>query len=494
MDTKHLLVQVIATEKKALASRKGLNGIGFLFRVLQEPQPLSLVLRVIQALNTIFSDIRASSSSHEDEFFEWVEKHWNLYKNTVLGVLQSHQKDPRVYSTAVKTLFEMSRIDDQALPLVHMIIERVISPPSSSGIAKISKEVLHELLVNFIGKFDDIALIVLQSLFSIIDGSGREISEMTFRNIMDVLLRYQIETKAKEEEMLFYSNNESHDLLSKLSRKAYTACWTKLFNRQTSSLPLDAYRSALLHMEDRIFPNMSSPLILSDFLTDFFDLAVADLSSSNKSSGAVVVPLLALKGLFVLMTEHKFDYPDFYSNLYRIISPLLFATKHREKLLGLIALFLKSTHLPAYLIASFTKRFARIALGAHTDGAMLCLVLIYNLLRRNSSCRVMIDRTECNGEDVFDELEDDPAKTNALDSSLWELKALRNHHYPEVSRQANSILGIRNWSKQYEDWIFEEGITSSDHFTRKHLKKRARNFAIRSKPADLYKFLWKRKK
>jgi U3 small nucleolar RNA-associated protein 19 len=39
-----------------------------------------------------------------------------------------------------------------------------------------------------------------------------------------------------------------------------------------------------------------------------------------------------------------------------------------------------------------------------------------------------------NFQDPFVFSEDDPAKAKALESSLWELKALENHYCPEVSR------------------------------------------------------------
>ncbi len=37
------------------------------------------------------------------------------------------------------------------------------------------------------------------------------------------------------------------------------------------------------------------------------------------------------------------------------------------------------------------------------------------------------------GVDVYSVTEDDPAKSRAIESSLWEVEALRNHYYPQVS-------------------------------------------------------------
>lgn len=43
------------------------------------------------------------------------------------------------------------------------------------------------------------------------------------------------------------------------------------------------------------------------------------------------------------------------------------------------------------------------------------------------------------GEDVFDEQEVDPAKSRAIESSLWEVESLRQHSYHTVSIPAHSL-------------------------------------------------------
>lgn len=70
---------------------------------------------------------------------------------------------------------------------------------------------------------------------------------------------------------------------------------------------------------------------------------------------------------------------------------------------------------------------------------MICIGFIHNLLRRHPACLVLLDCKKENpevdeeeGNDPFLENEKDPAKTQALDSSLWELKSLSNHYYNQV--------------------------------------------------------------
>ncbi|GIL99464.1 hypothetical protein Vretimale_4623, partial [Volvox reticuliferus] len=129
---------------------------------------------------------------------------------------------------------------------------------------------------------------------------------------------------------------------------------------------------------------------------------------------------------------------------------------------------LSSSLIPAYTVAAFVKRFARLALGASPAGAMIAIAFIHNLLRRHPALNVMLRRphpgprsgsntsTEPSsngsaasitrlsaesaqpspslsgpGVDPYDEAEADPAKSRAVESFLWEVEALRNHYCPQ---------------------------------------------------------------
>ena len=62
------------------------------------------------------------------------------------------------------------------------------------------------------------------------------------------------------------------------------------------------------------------------------------------------------------------DYPDFYTKLYATLTPHVFTVTYRPQLFRLLKLFLYSTHLPAYLVAAFIKKMARLCLGAPPAG------------------------------------------------------------------------------------------------------------------------------
>lgn len=50
------------------------------------------------------------------------------------------------------------------------------------------------------------------------------------------------------------------------------------------------------------------------------------------------------------------------------------------------------SHLPAYLVAAFAKRLARLALTAPPTALLIMLPFIYNLLRRHPSCRLLLHK------------------------------------------------------------------------------------------------------
>uniref|UniRef100_A0A3B3ZLF6 CCAAT-binding factor domain-containing protein n=1 Tax=Periophthalmus magnuspinnatus TaxID=409849 RepID=A0A3B3ZLF6_9GOBI len=188
-------------------------------------------------------------------------------------------------------------------------------------------------------------------------------------------------------------------------------------------LPTSMYKRVLVILHDSILPHMSKPTLMIDFLTAAYEVGA--------------ISLLALNGLFVLIHQHN-DYPDFYQKLYNLLEPSVFHVKYRSRFFHLANLFL-SSHLPVYLIAAFAKRLARLALTAPPTALLIVLPFIYNLIRRHPSCRVLIHKPSSQDEDQYDMDEEDPAKSCALESSLWEIKTLQKHYHPHVAKIAMLI-------------------------------------------------------
>ena len=210
-------------------------------------------------------------------------------------------------------------------------------------------------------------------------------------------------------------------------RREYQKAWLAVLKLD---LPVISLKRALQVLPDRVLNNVPNPLRFSDF----FMQAYTD-------HGSGVVGVFALDGLFLLMTEHGLEYSDFYCQLYRLVSARVMYAKYRERFFLLLTKCLaRNEMLPAHLVAAFIKRMCRSVLSAPPSGALFVLSLVSNLLRKHPECMCLIHRNSTEEiEDLFLAAENDPTKTRALQSSLWELAALERHYHPAVCTLAKSI-------------------------------------------------------
>ena len=181
------------------------------------------------------------------------------------------------------------------------------------------------------------------------------------------------------------SDPDSEDLMSMPSLSAATPAvvnkvlaeaWLGVLRQQ---LTVELYKDILVHMHSAIIPILPSPLLLADFLTDSYNIGG-------------VVSLLSLNALFILISKYNLDYPSFFKKLYACCRPYVFHAKYRARFFQLVSLFLTSSYLPSYLVCAFAKRFARLSLTAPPAGAIFCVAMIYNLLRRHPVCRPLINK------------------------------------------------------------------------------------------------------
>jgi len=236
-------------------------------------------------------------------------------------------------------------------------------------------------------------------------------------------------------------------------RLVFGECWLAFFR---IPLPMDIYKSILNKVHSHVIPYIDNPLLLVDFLTHSY-------------SAGGVISILSLHGIFILITQYNLDYPDFFKKLYALLDPSIFLAKYRKKFFKLFYTFLISaSHLPAYLVAAFIKKFARLLLVAPPFGCSLMITIIWNLLKKHPSCRNLIHHSqkqavsrevlligwnpenqenerkplcEMEGFDPYIFSEEDPAKCNAIHSSLWELEVMSQHYCPSVSRLVKIFEG-----------------------------------------------------
>jgi len=319
--------------------------------------------------------------------------------------------------------------------------------------------------------------------------------EIILRNVLDLLCRNPIKigsieqesdmikkkrALSKKKERKVHENLQPLEDIKMMSKakhqKVFSDAWLTFL-----SLPLrdGLYIKVLKHIHLHVMPNMTSPLILSDFL----------IKSLDKGG---IIGILALHGVFLLVTRYGLDYPRIYERLYTLLHPNIMYSEHQTEFFRLSNIFLSSPMIPAYCIASFVKRFARISIYATPYGTILCLFFIHNLIRRHPVCNQLINRLYHSTTkleiietfaDPYLENETEPKITKALESSLWEIVVLTKHYHWQVASLANDIikkgLGLRN---NKNDMDIENAKSQYDAImiSREHIIQKVRFQALKT--------------
>jgi len=90
------------------------------------------------------------------------------------------------------------------------------------------------------------------------------------------------------------------------------------------------HKQLLIVLLERVISHLEKPVLLTDFLMDSLD-----------ADGPIGV--LALQGVFILVTKHNLEYPNIFTKLYSMFEPEIFHTKYKARLFYLSDLFLSST-------------------------------------------------------------------------------------------------------------------------------------------------------
>ncbi|XP_054731297.1 nucleolar complex protein 4 homolog A [Anastrepha obliqua] len=304
-------------------------------------------------------------------------------------------------------------------------------------------------------------------------------NEVFARNYLDLINAVPVTKDVQEERKLLcltQTTGQHTDQLDcfdyVLTRKCINKVWLSLM-QWTDGMQEPVHRQMLIILLERILPHLEKPILLTDFLMDSLDCGGP-------------VSLLALQGIFILIQKHNITYPNLYEKLYSMFEPEIFHTKFKARLFYLADIFLSSTHLPENLVAAFVKRLARLSLIAPPQDAIIILHFIGNLILRHSGLKRLICAQAAIevSRDPFIMEERDPTKSNALDSSLWEVVSLQKHAVPAVATAARFIsqpLPTTEWDLSSlleikEDDIFDQEIT-----------KKSKQYALAfERPQSLY--------
>ena len=345
-------------------------------------------------------------------------------------------------------------------------------------------------------------------------GGGGIVGLRSSKAASSSLQRYHQQLQRRHSATAAAASAPKYALLSS-QKRAFAEAWVEVL--RIPAPPADVRRRCLLALPSAVLPYFPGryPLLLADYLSSCLTSATsaaapgtadapphhqfeapaaaggasgvsndsaAAAAAADASSSPVVDALLALQSLFVLMTRHGLEFPRFYSAVYALLTPSAVAAKHRGRLFKLLDLFLSSTALPAYLVAAFVKRTARLALTSPTPFALFALPLIYNCVKRHPAITPLLHRTGAvvdsaaasaaaaasttkkntpvaaarsstawpSQSDPFDALTNDPSSSRALDSSLWELMALASHYHSPVANLARALI-VRDAAKDEYD-------------------------------------------
>ena len=247
-------------------------------------------------------------------------------------------------------------------------------------------------------------------------------------NVMHVL--EAVDMAGMEEGPRLLTSPAAAPLATAAAREFFTAAWFAVLK---CKINLAQYKRVLVSLQEKVIPFLTKPLHLTDFLLTSYSVGGA-------------ISLLALSSVFTLITKHNLELPQFYTKLYQLFTPELLHVKYRARFFQLADIFLSSSHLPAYLVAAFIKRLARLSLTAPSPTIPMVVRFIHNLIHRHPSLVKMIDNEDTTMlDDPYDNSEKDPAKSNAIGSSLWEIKSLEEHLLPQVSSVAKDLIekGLR---------------------------------------------------
>ncbi|KAF2172488.1 hypothetical protein M409DRAFT_17722 [Zasmidium cellare ATCC 36951] len=478
--------KILLLEEQILQSRENYNNIVELQKIVDhaDKKPKTATIAAV-ALCRVFCRLiageslvkQAGASEGDSQVVQWLRARLDDYLNRLTSWIGS--PDATKESTALTLLMrivkeEATNSDKGDRAWRHeksafvAVVSRLLQETEAEGARQ-------EFVEKFVEEHHDVRFYTFVAVKQILQDvhSGRQ---EVATNAIDLLI--QIEGVPESDDQLedWYGSTpqgQKNQLLSLTAhRKVARQAWLSIFR---STLSQESRKKMLSVATGHILPWFAGHIeLLTDFLTDSFN-----------QGGAM--SLLALSGIFKLMTQKNIDYADFYTKLYSLLDEDLLHSKHRSRFFRMFETFMTSSHLPAAMVASFIKRLSRLSLQAPPGAIVWVVPWTYNMLKQHPPCTFMLHRTyhpahaiyathpnyEDQGmDDPFDMKQKDPMVTGAIDSSLWELETLQSHYHPNVATLAK-IMGEQFTKKDYqlEDFLDHTSQTLIDAELGKEVKK-----------------------
>ncbi|KAI5748333.1 hypothetical protein M8J77_024460 [Diaphorina citri] len=350
---------------------------------------------------------------------------------------------------------------------LQMLIKNILSSPFYPVFVERFKEYL---------SFKDVIFYSFKSMSTLLSENFVE-NEEILMNVLNFIKEIPIPNnkeklfpaEAKSEE--FLCGNESLALNIKDFCTFSSKIWEVLskWKGHTS----ESTKLLLMVLIDKLMYYHSNPIVITDFLM-------------NALSFKGPIAVLALQGMVNLVRQYNLEYPNIYDKLYALLEPNIFYTKYKARLFYLTDLLMMSTHLPEGLVASFVKRLSRLCLTAPPQDIAIMIYLIGNLVLRHKGLTILFQNSDATmlEDDPFDAKQEDPYHTNALKSSLWEIKMLQNHPLYTVNVPARFI----NNPLPNVEWDLGNYLeVTYDEIFNKEFKKKQKNISTNfEKPSDMF--------
>ncbi|VDM09550.1 unnamed protein product [Wuchereria bancrofti] len=291
-----------------------------------------------------------------------------------------------------------------------------------SSTEKISPKRLRELDSSFF-RHKDLYVLVLKETISKIPDLHEEVQ---FWNMYHFL--HFLPLPSKKLHTAFYETKANvisrHWKVGK-AKRYYQEAWLLLVKHKLPKLLL---KKLVPYLNEHVLDSFREPFLIGDFLLRVFKMGE-------------VFAILSLAGIFKLIVKYNFEFPNFYQYAYELITPSVCYLTYRGKFFTLLDTFLSSSHLPIYIVAAFVKRLSWLTLLAPMSCQEPLFALIGNLITRHKDVEFLMhrDNPETFSDDPYNEKQMDLQKCGAIESSLWEIKALQRHWFIDIAKRANFV-------------------------------------------------------
>ncbi|KAB7498682.1 Nucleolar complex protein 4-like protein B [Armadillidium nasatum] len=283
----------------------------------------------------------------------------------------------------------------------------------------------------------------LYVLTDIIPTNAKDSPPFFLQNVIDLLELIELpkeEIKPLNEPLLFSDGKKGDESVDKdenltnehkfefpllKGKKYFNLIWEAVLKMNFS---FDVYKRCLIILPEKVMMHLDNPVRLTDFFMGAY------------VQGGIV-SILAMHGVFVLITEYNLDYPDFYGKVYALLQPSIFQAKYKNRFFKLINKFFMSPYLPEYIVAAFIKKISRLLLTAPSHCLPFVMKFVVNLMLRFPSLKRLI-----NNHNIIS-IENDPYlpdetnlfKCRAGESSLWEIGTIKQHPLYGIAKETSFL-------------------------------------------------------